>query len=124
MTTICNIESKDPVQVIAGNERVIRPRLSDAAFFFDTDRKTRLADRVEQLKNIVFQQRLGTLYDKTRRVENLAGSLAEGIGAPVEQSRRAAPGRPAQQDRPGHRHGAGIRRYAGHRRFLLRPARW
>jgi glycyl-tRNA synthetase beta chain len=88
--TICNIESKDPVQVIAGNERVIRPRLSDAAFFFDTDRKTRLADRVEQLKNIVFQQRLGTLYDKTRRVENLAGSLAEGIGAPVEQSRRAA----------------------------------
>ena len=88
--TICNIESKDPVQVIAGNERVIRPRLSDAAFFFDTDRKTPLVDRVQQLKNIVFQQRLGTLYDKTRRVENLAGALAEEIGAPVEQTRRAA----------------------------------
>ena len=67
---------EDPVQVIAGNERVIRPRLSDAAFFFETDKKTPLADRVAQLESIVFQQQLGTLGDKTRRLVNLAGALA------------------------------------------------
>ena len=88
--TISNIESKDPVQVIAGNERVIRPRLSDAAFFFETDKKTPLADRVEQLKTIVFQQKLGSVYDKTRRVEQLAGALAGQIGAPVDSAQRAA----------------------------------
>jgi len=88
--TISNIESKDPVQVIAGNERVIRPRLSDAAFFFETDKKTPLADRVEQLKTIVFQQKLGSVYDKTRRVELLAGALAAQIGAPVDSAQRAA----------------------------------
>ena len=88
--TFSNIESKDPVQVIAGNERVIRPRLSDAAFFFETDKKTPLADRVEQLKTIVFQQKLGSVYDKTRRVEQLAGALATQIGAPVDSAQRAA----------------------------------
>ncbi|PLW70875.1 glycine--tRNA ligase subunit beta [Pseudohalioglobus lutimaris] len=88
--TLSNIESKDPIQVIAGNERVIRPRLSDAAFFFATDRKTPLADRVEKLESVVFQQKLGTVADKTRRVQQLAGELAAKIGAPVEQARRAA----------------------------------
>lgn len=88
--TLANIESKDPVQVIAGNERVIRPRLADAAFFFETDKKTALADRVEKLESIVFQQKLGTLADKTRRVASLAGALAGKIGAPVELAERAA----------------------------------
>jgi glycyl-tRNA synthetase beta chain len=88
--TISNIESKDPVQVIAGNERVIRPRLSDAAFFFETDKKTALADRVPQLDSIVFQQKLGTLLDKTRRVVKLAGALATRIGAAAELAERAA----------------------------------
>lgn len=88
--TISNIESKDPVQVIAGNERVIRPRLSDAAFFFETDKKTPLVDRVPQLDNIVFQQKLGTLNDKTQRVVKLAGALAARIGASVELAERAA----------------------------------
>jgi glycyl-tRNA synthetase beta chain len=88
--TLSNIESKDPVQVIAGNERVIRPRLSDAAFFFETDKKTPLADRVEKLQSIVFQQKLGTLADKTRRVQALAGALAAKIGAPVDLAERAA----------------------------------
>lgn len=88
--TLCNIESKDPVQVIAGNERVIRPRLADAAFFFETDKKTPLADRVEKLESIVFQKQLGTLADKTRRVQALAGALAEKIGASAELARRAA----------------------------------
>ncbi len=88
--TVSNIESTDPIQVIAGNERVIRPRLSDAAFFYQTDRKTPLADRVEKLESIVFQQQLGTLGDKTRRVAGLAGALADSIGASAEQAQRAA----------------------------------
>jgi len=88
--TLCNIESTDPVQVIAGNERVIRPRLADAAFFFTTDKKVRLADRVEQLKSIVFQKQLGTVYDKTMRVVQLAGALAEQIESPVDLAERAA----------------------------------
>ena len=88
--TISNIESADPVQVIAGNERVIRPRLSDAAFFFETDKKTSLEARVEKLESIVFQQKLGTLREKTTRVGLLAGALAEKIGAPVDLARRAA----------------------------------
>jgi len=88
--TLCNIESTDPEQVIAGNERVIRPRLSDTAFFFETDKKTALADRVSSLKNIVFQQQLGSLYDKTCRIEQLAGALAEKIGGTVSLAQRAA----------------------------------
>ena len=88
--TLSNIESKDPAQVIAGNERVIRPRLADAAFFFETDKKTPLADRVAKLESIVFQQKLGTLADKTRRVEELAGELAEKIGSPADKAQRAA----------------------------------
>lgn len=86
---ISNIESADPQQVIAGNERVIRPRLSDAAFFFETDRNTPLAERVPSLDNIVFQQRLGTLLDKTNRVAALAEALAPEVGAPAELARRA-----------------------------------
>ena len=88
--TLSNIESKDPAQVIAGNERVIRPRLADAAFFFETDKKTPLADRVSKLENIVFQQKLGTVADKARRVQALAGALAAKIGAQVEKAERAA----------------------------------
>ena len=88
--TVANIESSDPQQVIAGNERVIRPRLSDAAFFFATDKKIPLADRVPALGNIVFQQQLGTLLDKTGRVSKLAGRTGTGVGAPVELAQRAA----------------------------------
>ena len=88
--TISNIESKDPIQVIAGNERVIRPRLSDAAFFFETDKKTSLEQRVPRLDNVVFQQQLGTLRDKTGRLENLAGELARLIASPPQLASRAA----------------------------------
>ncbi len=88
--TVANIESSDPRQVVAGNERVIRPRLSDADFFFTSDKKIRLEDRVEQLKSIVFQQQLGTLYDKTQRLVALAGELALKTGADANQARRAA----------------------------------
>lgn len=88
--TVCNIESRDPSQVIAGNERVILPRLSDAAFFWDTDRKRPLADRQEQLKTIVFQNQLGTVYDKSQRVAKLAGFIADQIGGDKALAARAA----------------------------------
>ncbi|MDX1573417.1 MAG: glycine--tRNA ligase subunit beta [Methylophaga sp.] len=88
--TVSNIESRDMAQVIAGNERVIRPRLSDAAFFWDTDRKQPLSARQEQLKTIVFQNKLGTVYDKSQRVAKLAAVIAEKIGADPAQAERAA----------------------------------
>ncbi|TQV70681.1 glycine--tRNA ligase subunit beta [Exilibacterium tricleocarpae] len=87
---VANIESRDPAQVIDGNERVIRPRLADAAFFFDTDKKTTLEQRRERLQPIVFQARLGSLYDKTERIETLAAAIAEQIDADVALARRAA----------------------------------
>lgn len=88
--TVCNIESRDPAQVIAGNERVILPRLSDAAFFWDTDRKRPLAERQQQLKTIVFQNQLGTVFDKSQRVASLAGFIADRIGGEVALTERAA----------------------------------
>ncbi len=88
--TICNIESRDPAQVVAGNERVILPRLSDAAFFWDTDRKRPLADRQAQLKTIVFQNKLGTVFDKSARVAKLAAVIAQEIGGDAALAERAA----------------------------------
>lgn len=88
--TVSNIESKDPSQVIDGNERVIRPRLSDAAFFFETDKKTSLEQFRERLKPIVFQAQLGSIFDKTERVKALASAIAEQIGADVPKAARAA----------------------------------
>lgn len=88
--TICNIESRDPAQVVAGNERVILPRLSDSAFFWETDRKRPLADRQEQLKTIVFQNKLGTVFDKSARVAKLASSIATDIGGDAKLAERAA----------------------------------
>ncbi len=87
--TVSNIESKDPAKVIDGNERVIRPRLTDAAFFFNTDLKTKLADRREKLKTVTFQAELGSLFDKTERVAKLAAYIASRIGGNVAWSERA-----------------------------------
>ncbi len=87
--TVANIESKDPAQVIDGNERVIRPRLSDAAFFFETDKKTTLESKRESLKKIVFQAKLGTVFEKTERIANLAKAIAEQLNAPTEPVVRA-----------------------------------
>jgi len=78
--TVCNIESRDPAQVRAGNERVIRPRFSDAAFFWEQDRRHPLEQRREQLKTVLFQAKLGTLYDKTERLSALAGEIAARLG--------------------------------------------
>lgn len=88
--TVSNIESTDPAQVIEGNERVIRPRLSDAAFFFETDKKQPLAERVEKLQSIVFQKKLGTLYEKVKRIESLAGTIATDISADKSLAERGA----------------------------------
>lgn len=88
-TTICNIVSKDPLQVIEGNEKVIRPRLSDAAFFFETDKKTSLESRVEKLKSIVFQKDLGTVHDKATRISALAGKIASSLNQDQAKAERA-----------------------------------
>ncbi|EKO3949136.1 glycine--tRNA ligase subunit beta [Vibrio fluvialis] len=86
---VSNIESKEPRHVIEGNEKVVRPRLADAEFFFNTDRKKPLVDHLPQLENAIFQKELGTIKDKTDRITELAGYIAEQIGANVEQSKRA-----------------------------------
>ncbi len=87
--TVANIESEDPEQVIDGNERVIRPRLSDAAFFFDTDLKHTLESRREQLKPIVFQKQLGSVYEKTERIAALAKQIAVQLDADEALAERA-----------------------------------
>jgi len=78
--TVSNIESRDADVVRAGNERVIRPRLADAAFFWDQDRKQRLSERSDDLRNVVFQKKLGTLYDKAMRVSELTIYVADQLG--------------------------------------------
>tara|TARA_R110002096_G_scaffold222870_1_gene411766 strand:- start:1616 stop:3697 length:2082 start_codon:yes stop_codon:yes gene_type:complete len=88
--TVANIESKDPSQVVSGNEKVIRPRLADAAFFYETDSKIRLEDRIERLKPIVFQEKLGSVYDKAVRVAALARKIAAAIGSDPALAERAA----------------------------------
>lgn len=86
---VSNIESKEPRHIVEGNENVVRPRLADAEFFFNTDRKRPLVDRLPLLENAIFQQQLGTIKDKTDRITELAGYIAEQIGADVEKSKRA-----------------------------------
>ena len=86
---VSNIESKEPRHVIEGNEKVVRPRLADAEFFFNTDRKRPLIDRLPELENAIFQKQLGTIKDKTDRITALSGYIAKQIGADVEKSTRA-----------------------------------
>ena len=86
---VANVESSDPQQIIAGNEKVVRPRLADAEFFFNTDRKKRLEDNLPRLETVLFQQQLGTLRDKTDRIQALAGWIAAQTGADVNMATRA-----------------------------------
>ena len=88
--TISNIASINPEQIKDGNERVIRPRLSDANFFWSQDKKNMLEDKLERLKTVVFQNKLGTVYDKSQRVTELAALIAEKLTANVSQAKRAA----------------------------------
>lgn len=87
---ISNLESKNPQQVITGNERVIRPRLADAQFFFDTDREKPLITRKDSLGSLVFQDRLGTVLDKCERVSQLSQQIAEQVSANPAHCLRAA----------------------------------
>lgn len=87
---VANIESKDPEKIRQGNERVIRPRLADAAFFWDTDRKQPLHARRNSLRTVTFQQGLGSLYDKSERVRIAAVRIAERIGGNPAVAARAA----------------------------------
>ena len=88
--TVSNIESRDPDAVVTGNERVIRPRLSDAAFFFANDKQSPLVSRQERLASVVFQHHLGSLLDKTQRISAVATELASVIGADIKITERAA----------------------------------
>ena len=86
---VSNIESKDPSVVTKGNERVIRPRLADAEFFFNTDKKTSLESRLTSLDSILFQKQLGTVKDKAERIASLSEYLAKVIGADSALAQRA-----------------------------------
>jgi glycyl-tRNA synthetase beta chain len=87
--TIANIDSPRPEVIKEGNERVVRPRLSDAMFFWEQDGKHRLESYVDALKSVVFQQKLGSMYEKSERVARLAGYIARAIGGDPELARRA-----------------------------------
>lgn len=86
---VANIESKDPAQIISGNEKVVRPRLADAEFFFNTDKKNTLESRLPSLETVLFQQQLGTLKDKVTRISALAAFIAEQTGANAVDAARA-----------------------------------
>lgn len=88
--TVANLESRDPDKVREGNERVIRPRLADAAFFFDGDRKTTLAARRDALRDVVYQRGLGSLHDKAARTAALVGTIGAMLDVPAAQAERAA----------------------------------
>ncbi|HDL6292244.1 TPA: glycine--tRNA ligase subunit beta, partial [Mannheimia haemolytica] len=86
---VSNINPEDPSKIIEGNEKVVRPRLTDAEFFFKTDLKQKLEDQLPRLETVLFQQQLGTLRDKTARIEALAGEIAKQIGADETKAKRA-----------------------------------
>src|SRR5262249_28614872 len=88
---VANIEAIDSGKaIIAGNERVIRARLSDAKFFYETDLKTKLEDRLPKFDHIVFHEKLGTQTERIKRMERLAAEIAPLVGADVEKTKRAA----------------------------------
>jgi glycyl-tRNA synthetase beta chain len=88
--TVSNIESREPELVRAGNERVIRPRLTDADFFWNQDRKHKLASRLASLESVVFQHKLGSMAAKVRRLMAVAGAIAESLGGNKYHAERAA----------------------------------
>jgi glycyl-tRNA synthetase beta chain len=87
---VSNLDTDDPKNIVEGNERVLRARLSDAKFFYDQDRKTRLADRVERLGNVVYHNKLGSQLERVQRIQKLASSVAEKLGTDVKKTERAA----------------------------------
>ncbi len=88
--TISNIESSNPAQVQSGNEKVLRARLSDAQFFWETDQKSTLESRIDRLDNVLFHVKLGSLLQRTKRIEMLAGEIATSMGADADIAKRGA----------------------------------
>jgi glycyl-tRNA synthetase beta chain len=86
---VSNIVSRDPAQVVSGNEKVVRPRLADAEFFYETDKKKTLASRLESLSTVLFQKQLGTLKEKSERIANVAEDIALQIKADTKHALRA-----------------------------------
>ena len=86
---VSNIVSRDPAKVISGNEKVVRPRLADAEFFFETDKKKTLESRLASLSTVLFQKQLGTLKEKSQRISNVAALVAKLIGADEQHAKRA-----------------------------------
>jgi len=87
---VSNLEADNPGNIVKGNERVLRARLSDAKFFYDQDRKTKLADRVERLGSVVYHNKLGSQLERVQRIRKLASSIAEELGSHVNKAERAA----------------------------------
>jgi len=87
---VSNLDTSNPKNIVAGNERVLRARLSDAKFFFDQDRKTALADRVQRLGTVVYHNKLGSQLERVQRMQKLAGAIAEKLHADVAKAERAA----------------------------------
>jgi glycyl-tRNA synthetase beta chain len=87
---VSNMQVADPRHIVRGNERVVRPRLEDARFFFDQDRKVRLEERVPQLGKVVYHNKLGSLLERVSRIKLLAGGIARSLGADALKAERAA----------------------------------
>ena len=101
--TVANIESKDPQQIVLGNEKVVRPRLTDAEFFFKQDKKQKLETFNQRLQNVVFQAQLGSVFDKAERVAKLAAFIAPRIGGDAQRAARGRAPRGAERDGYPHR---------------------
>ncbi len=87
---VSNMQLDDPANIIDGNRRVVRPRLADARFFYDTDRKAKLETLVARLGDVVYHNRLGTQLERVQRIQKLAGSIAEKLGSGAAAAERAA----------------------------------
>ena len=118
---VANIASSDPAAVVAGNEKVLAARLSDAQFFWEQDLKVPLAEQAKKLDQIVFHEKLGTVADKAERVAKLAEWLVQRAARHGRRHGRRADRRAARQGRSGHRDGRRVPRAAGRDRRLLRP---
>jgi glycyl-tRNA synthetase beta chain len=117
---VSNMKVADPRHIIGGNERVVRPRLEDARFFYDQDRKLRLEERVPQLGKVVYHNKLGTQLERVQRIQLLTGRISRALKTDAAAAERAAW---LSKGGPAHRHGRRVSRAAGRDGPLLRAAR-
>jgi hypothetical protein len=121
---VSNMRLGDPANIVRGNERVVRPRLADARFFFETDKKTKLAARVPQLASIVHHNKLGSQLQRVERLVELSRRIQEDAAARQGGGRVGGARRPPRQGGPGDAHGGRVPRAAGGDGTLLRRGRW